>query len=74
VKAGALFATNLPGWENQPIVGPLEERLGQPVLINDWAHTLAEFEQGQARLSRPRVPRSAPAWGGVVVDGRLPSA
>jgi glucokinase len=71
----ALFMTNLPGWENQPIVGPLEERLGQPVsLINDVrAYTLAELELGAGRGCRDLVcfALGTGVGGGVVVDGRL---
>ena len=71
----SLFMTNLPGWENQPIVAPLEERLGLPVaLINDVrAYTLAEHQAGAGRGCTDMVcfALGTGVGGGVVVCGRL---
>jgi glucokinase len=71
----ALFMTNLPGWEGQPVVAPLRERLGLPVaLVNDVrAYTLAELELGAGRGASTVVcfALGTGVGGGVVVGGKL---
>jgi glucokinase len=76
VEAGrSLFMTNLPGWEGQPIVAPLQERFGLPVaLINDVrAFTLAELELGAGRGASTVIcfALGTGVGGGVVIDGKL---
>ncbi len=71
----ALFLPNLPGWNGQPIVAPLEQRLHLPVfLINDArAFTLAELRAGAGRGARDLVcfTLGTGVGGGVVVNGEL---
>lgn len=76
LEAGrTVFLANLPGWEDAPIVAPLEAALGLPVgLINDArAFTLAELELGAGKGSSCMVgvTLGTGIGGGVVVDGRL---
>jgi glucokinase len=74
-RGRALFLPNLPGWNGQPIVAPLEERLDLPVaLINDArAFTLAELRAGAGRGARDLVcfTLGTGVGGGVVVGGEL---
>ncbi len=71
----ALFLPNLPGWNGQPIVAPLEARLHLPVaLINDArAYTLGELRAGAGRGARELVcfTLGTGVGGGVVVGGEL---
>lgn len=71
----AVFLPNLPGWEGQPLVAPLSQRLGLPVaLVNDArALTLAEHVLGAGRGCDTLVcvTVGTGVGGGAVVDGRL---
>lgn len=70
-----VFMGNLPGWEDIPVVEPLQAKLGLPVaLINDArAFTLAELERGAGRGCDTMVgfTLGTGVGGGVVVGGRL---
>jgi len=74
-RGRTVFLANMPGWEDVPIVEPLEHLLGLPVgLINDArAFTLAELEAGAGRGCKTLVGFAIGTGigGGVVVDGRL---
>ena len=74
-RGRTVFLGNMPGWEDVPIVEPLERLLGLPVgLINDArAFTLAELEAGAGRGCRTLVGFAIGTGigGGVVIDGRL---
>jgi glucokinase len=74
-RGRTVFLGNMPGWEDVPIVEPLEHLLGLPVgLINDArAFTLAELEAGAGRGCRTLVGFAIGTGigGGVVIDGRL---
>lgn len=74
-RGRTVFLGNLPGWEDYPIVEPLERLLGLPVaLINDArAFTLAELELGAGRGCRAMVGFTIGTGigGGIVVDGQL---
>ncbi len=74
-RGRTVFLANLPGWEDAPVVEPLEGRLGLPVgLINDArAFTLAELELGAGRGCEQLVGFTVGTGigGGVVVCGRL---
>ncbi|MCC6223136.1 MAG: ROK family protein [Thermoleophilia bacterium] len=71
----AVFLPNLPGWEEQPLVAPLAERLGLPVaLVNDArALTLAAHALGAGRDCDTLVcvAIGTGVGGGVIVGGRL---
>jgi glucokinase len=70
-----IFLGNFPGWEDYPVVEPLERKTGLPVsLINDArAFTLAELELGAGRGCTTLVALTigTGVGGGVVVGGRL---
>jgi glucokinase len=74
-RGRTIFLGNLPGWEDCPVVEPLEQRLGLPVaLINDArAFTLAELEAGAGRgvATMVAITLGTGVGGGIVVDGRL---
>jgi glucokinase len=74
-RGRTIFLGNFPGWEDAPVVEPLERMLGLPVgLINDArAFTLAELTLGAGRGSRTMVGLTIGTGigGGVVVDGQL---
>jgi glucokinase len=74
-RGRTVFLGNLPGWEDQAVVEPLEAMLGLPVsLINDArAFTLAEHQLGAGRGCETMVGFTIGTGlgGGIVVDGRL---
>jgi glucokinase len=74
-RGRTVFLGNFPGWEDCPVVEPLQEDVGLPVaLINDArAFTLAELELGAGRGCSTLVALTLGTGigGGVVVDGRL---
>lgn len=74
-RGRTVFLGNLPGWEDYPIVEPLEAKLGLPVsLINDArAFTLAELRLGAGRGCQTMVgfTLGTGIGGGIVVDGHL---
>lgn len=74
-RGRTVFLGNFPGWEDAPVVEPLERVTGLPVaLVNDArAFTLAELELGAGRGCSALVGYTigTGVGGGVVVDGRL---
>jgi glucokinase len=74
-RGRTIFLGNFPGWEDAPVVEPLERMLGLSVgLINDArAYTLAEHGLGAGRGCRTLVGLTIGTGigGGVVVDGQL---
>lgn len=70
-----LSPTNLPGWDELPIVKLLEERFGVPVLLDNDANAaaLAEQEYGAGRGVRNLVyiTISTGIGGGIIVNGEL---
>lgn len=74
-RGRTVFLGNLPGWEDYPIVEPLERRIGLPVaLINDArAFTLAELQLGAGKGCSTMVGFTigTGVGGGVVVGGHL---
>jgi glucokinase len=74
-RGRTVFLANLPGWEDLPIVEPLESELQLPVaLINDArAFSLAELELGAGRGCTEMIgfTLGTGVGGGIVVGGRL---
>ena len=70
-----LSPTNLPGWDEFPIVELLEKRFGVPVLLDNDANAaaLGEHEHGAGRGLRNLVyvTISTGIGGGVIVNGEL---
>ena len=70
-----LFAPNLKGWTEVPVVDTLERRLGRPVRLENDANAaaLAEWRFGAGRGVRNLafLTMSTGVGGGLILDGRL---
>lgn len=67
--------TNLPGWDEFPLVKLLEERFGVPVIMDNDANAaaLGEYEYGAGRGVRNLVyiTISTGIGGGIIINGEL---
>jgi glucokinase len=75
LAAGTLrSAANLPGWNDYPVKGDLEERLGVPVMLENDANCAALGEQwigaGRGVQDLCMVTLGTGVGGGFVVNGR----
>lgn len=66
---------NLPGWDNVPLVAPLRERLGLPVVLDNDCNVAAlgewRFGAGRGLDDLVYVTIGTGIGGGVIVGGRL---
>lgn len=70
-----LSPPNLPGWDDVPVCGILQERLGKPVRLENDANAaaLAEWQFGAGRGTQDMVflTCSTGLGGGIIANGRL---
>lgn len=75
VAGKVIIAPNIPGFRNLPLAGPVAEKLGIPVCIENDASAAAlgelKFGAGRDARSLIHVTLGTGIGGGIVIDGKL---